>query len=216
MNIFNDYQCLSKKISEMRLDLEETLTPLEIMILVLEDRRYFYHPGFDILSIVRAFFVNLCGGHGGGASTIEQQLVRTITGRREKSLKRKLRELLLARKLRQDFSKFEILRAYEHIAYFGEGLVGVHLASNRLFEKPVSNLDSSELAKLASCLVSPIPAKINDRWRARVDRRGKYAISICKSLAGGRTAFGYRVGFHGMRPYFLSEFLAQSVDDLRS
>ena len=143
--------------SQVALGHQSRLGLVGTMILVLEDRRFFCHPGFDLFSIIRAAIVSTCRGNGGGASTIEQQLVRTITGRRERTLRRKFSEIMLARKLKRNFSKLDILTAYETVAYFGEGLHGTQNASFRLFRKPATNLDARESAIVASCLVHPIP-----------------------------------------------------------
>ena len=193
---------------------DEALTTLDGMILTLEDRRFFCHSGFDVLSIVRAFFVTCFYGNGGGASTIEQQLVRTITRRRDRTLKRKMYEIYLAYRLRRRHSKVEILRVYETLAYFGEGVQGVEAAAQRLFRKTSLQLDFYEAATVAACLVNPIPTKPGPSWHLRVSRRRDYALKVSRGLVRGKSCLGYRAGFGSSRPHFVSDHLAQSLHSL--
>jgi hypothetical protein len=74
----------------------EPLNDFEILVLILEDRRFFHHYGTDILSILREIARALTFRRFGGASTIDMQLVRTATGYRQITLRRKLYEMLLA------------------------------------------------------------------------------------------------------------------------
>ena len=213
-NQVDDYIRILLSSSDVADDRHSGLRLVDIMILVLEDRRFFCHPGFDLFSIIRAFFVSIFRGNGGGASTIEQQLVRTITGQRQKTLQRKWSEIMLARKLKREFNKLDILRAYENVAYFGEGFQGIHSVSVHLFRKPVSELEAHEAAVIASCLVNPIPASASLQWSERVRARSEYALRLCRILTDGVSMLGYRTGLHGRRPYLLCESLAQAIEDV--
>ena len=193
---------------------DETLTPLDGMILTLEDRRYFCHSGFDILSIVRAFLVTCFRGNGGGASTIEQQLVRTITNRRDRTVNRKIHEIHLARKIRRRHSKIRILRVYETLAYFGEGMQGADAAAQRLFGKTSMQLNFHEAATVAACLVNPIPSKPGPGWQLRVGQRRDYALKVSRRLVRGVSCLGYRAGLGSRRLYLVSDHLAQSLRSL--
>src|SRR5260370_30708064 len=86
------------------------LTPLERMVIVLEDRRFMKHPGFDPKSVVREFFKALTFRRHGGASTIDMQFVRTVTGYKELTITRKLYEMLLSILIQYRYSKIVILR----------------------------------------------------------------------------------------------------------
>lgn len=94
-------------------------------LVVAEDHRNALHYGVDPFAILRAFKVRLFEGRRQGASTIEQQLVRTLTGRYEKTPRRKIREQILAVMVASYFTKKQLSRCYLLVAYYGVGLVGV-------------------------------------------------------------------------------------------
>lgn len=98
---------------------------LSKIIVFIEDRRFFYHLGVDIYSIFRAIFRLVFDNKIEGASTITQQLVRTITNDRELTIRRKIREIILASLIEREFSKEKILRAY-FIKYNFSHSIGIH------------------------------------------------------------------------------------------
>lgn len=149
---------------------------LYLYVLALEDRRFARHPGYDIKSICRSFCKTFTGTFGGGASTIEQQLVRTVTGQRSRTISRKLREIAIARRLSAQFPKTKILCAYLNVAYLGYRLIGVEQASKRLYEKNLCDLHTIELANIASLLLYPKPRVPTPEWQAKLSRRAKYAL----------------------------------------
>lgn len=122
----------------------------------------------------------------GGASTIEMQLVRTVTGRYEKTVSRKLFEIFTAICLQRKFSKLTILRVYLEIAYFGTGLKGIKEGACALFPDKFPDiwdvdftiLTKYEAAQLASLLVYPKPRVINPNWQAKITRRANYGCSL--------------------------------------
>lgn len=89
-----------------------------------EDHRNELHFGVDPIAILRSVKVRLLQGERQGASTIEQQLVRTITGRYEKTPRRKIREQVLAVMLNSRFSKSDMAGCYLKVAYYGVSLSG--------------------------------------------------------------------------------------------
>ncbi len=95
------------------------------VLIVAEDHRYFWHQGIDFIGILRAIIRNFFGKLE-GASTIEQQLVRVITGRYEISFSRKIKEILLASTLFGVFEKDEIAMIYLERGYYGEGIMGAN------------------------------------------------------------------------------------------
>ena len=135
----------------------DKLTPFEIHVLILEDRRYFRHSGLDKISIAREFLRMITLRRYGGASTIEMQFVRTVNNRKELTLRRKLRELFIAWLINFHFNKIAVLRSYLNIAFFGSGLIGCETASNLLFGRSTSDLTDAEAATLAAMLVAPRP-----------------------------------------------------------
>ena len=115
--IFELHSSIKNILSSSHLDIETDL--LINSLVVAEDHRFFFHDGIDPYAIFRASIKTL-SGQVQGASTIEQQLVRTITKDYEKTLRRKIREALLASTLRRKFTKCEVAWAYLLIAYWGD------------------------------------------------------------------------------------------------
>jgi membrane peptidoglycan carboxypeptidase len=101
-------------------------------LVAVEDRRFYGHGGVDLLSTCRAILRGLAGGSWTGASTIEQQLVRTLTGRYERTLARKWREMLLACLVYRTVEKQDLPGLYLSVAYFGWRMNGLVQACDRL------------------------------------------------------------------------------------
>lgn len=125
-------------------------------ILATEDRRFYTHFGIDLLGIARAFVTNIIEGRTvQGGSTITQQLAKNLFLSHERSLKRKIQEVLLALWLERNFNKDEILTAYINRVYFGSGAYGIDAASRTYFDKPASQLSMQESALIAGLLKAP-------------------------------------------------------------
>lgn len=125
-----------------------------------EDRSFYTNPGVDLRGMVRAAWINLQGGETiAGGSTITQQVVRNLllgTGERgERSLRRKLREAILAWQLTQRKSKDHILALYLNQTYYGGMAYGIEAASQTFFGKPARRLDLAECALLAGLPQAP-------------------------------------------------------------
>ncbi|MCX7778216.1 MAG: PBP1A family penicillin-binding protein [Armatimonadetes bacterium] len=124
---------------------------LQLATVAIEDRRFYSHPGVDPRSIVRALMVNLREGrYAQGGSTITQQLARSLFLTPEKSLKRKLKEIILAIRIERAFSKQEILEMYLNQVCYGHGAYGVEVASQLYFGKHVWELNLPQCAMLAA------------------------------------------------------------------
>lgn len=104
-----------------------------------EDHRFYFHQGVDCIAITRALYQTLVHRCRQGGSTIEQQLVRTITGDYRRNYSRKVREMLLASTLSRVLSKQEVLRVYLSVAYFGTGIVGLSEAIEKISIPAVMN-----------------------------------------------------------------------------
>lgn len=152
------------------------LSDFEKIVLILEDRRFLSHGGVDIKACAREIFKCFLGRRHGGASTIDMQFVRTATGYRELTLRRKLYEILLSVLIQYRYSKIQILRSYLDCAFFGSGMIGIHRATNWMYEKAPVALDKNEAARLAAMLVYPRPLAPDDIWERRVDRRAEYGL----------------------------------------
>ncbi len=136
---------------------EEPLTTVEICVLASEDHRFFRHKGVDLRSLLREMVRSLSGRRARGASTIEMQLVRTITSRYDRTFRRKMREILLSLIIQLRYSKINMLRAYLRVAFFGSRLNGIEAASQKVFSSSSNNLDIDQATKIASMLIYPLP-----------------------------------------------------------
>lgn len=106
-------------------------TSIASSVIAIEDRRFYEHLGVDFYAIIRAFINNLISRRIQGASTIEQQLVRSLTNERGITYSRKFRECLLASKLHTEFSKDEILQSYCSNYPFDGKTVGIASLCNK-------------------------------------------------------------------------------------
>jgi penicillin-binding protein 1A len=124
--------------------------------LAAEDDSFYEHSGVDYVSIARAAWSNLVsGGRLQGASTITQQTVKQLLLSPERTYRRKIRELVLARRLEQRFSKDEILFLYLNEIYFGSGAYGIAEAARTYFAKEAAELTVAEAALLAGMPKAP-------------------------------------------------------------
>lgn len=128
--------------------------------IAVEDSSYYYNPGIDPIGIVRALWINIRGGETiSGGSTITQQVVRNLLlnqgERTERSLRRKIREAVLALELTRKLSKEEILALYLNQTYYGGMAYGLEAASQTYFGKPANELALPECALLAGLPQAP-------------------------------------------------------------
>lgn len=133
----------------------EQISPFLIdATIAIEDSRFYAHRGVDYYGIARALYRNVSGGNlrGEGASTITQQLARNLSEfglTREKRLRRKIAEAILAVRIEQTFSKNEILELYLNQIYYGNGAYGAEAAARVYFHKSAKQLTLAEAAMLA-------------------------------------------------------------------
>ena len=140
-------------------------------VIVLEDRRFFEHYGVDLRGLVRAMLQNLKElRYSQGASTITQQLSKLIFLNSEKTLSRKIRELMIAFYLEYKFTKNEILTMYLNRAYFGSGQYGIKAASKRFFLKEPKDLSIAEASILAGSLKAPSRLALTVNKKASISR----------------------------------------------
>jgi len=129
---------------------------LQQALIATEDRQFYEHSGVDIKGVARAIFRDVMAGEFvEGASTITQQLAKTLFLTPRKALTRKLREAFLAFQLERRYTKDEILELYLNQVYFGSGAYGVQAAAEKFFGKPVSGLNISECALIAGMPKAP-------------------------------------------------------------
>ena len=124
--------------------------------IAIEDKRFYSHSGVDYKRMASAFVSNIkSGGFNEGASTITQQLIKNTHLSNEKTVKRKISEIRLARKLERICDKRKILESYLNVLYFGSGIRGLGTASRVMFDKSASELTLAQSAALASIINNP-------------------------------------------------------------
>lgn len=124
-------------------------------VMAAEDRNFYSNRAVSPIGIARAVWNNLRGGSLQGGSTITQQYAKTAFLTPERSIQRKVKELVIAIKLENQFTKDEILENYLNTIYFGRGSYGVQTASQVYFGTTVDKLTTAQSAVLASILRSP-------------------------------------------------------------
>jgi penicillin-binding protein 1A len=192
-------------------------------LIATEDTRFYSHPGIDYRGIVRALYRNIRAGKVlEGGSTLTQQLAKVLFLTPERSYSRKLKEMALALRIEQRYTKQEILSFYLNQIYFGSGAYGVEAASQIYFGKSVKNLNIPECALLAGLPRSPkyySPFKSSDNAR----RRRNYVLN--RMLAAGvittlqadearNTPLPVQTAVNtgGPAPYFV-EYIRQKVEE---
>src|SRR5262245_13810657 len=146
-------------------------------ILAAEDERFYSHGGVDYLSVIRAAASNVASGTQQGAGTITMQVARNFFLSREKTLTRKLREVLLAWKIEANLSKDEILQLYVNQIFLGQRAYGFAAASQIYFGKPLKDITVAEAAMLAGLPKAPSvynpvvnPKRATQRQQYIIDR----------------------------------------------
>jgi penicillin-binding protein 1A len=129
---------------------------LTAALVATEDRKFYKHSGVDIKGIARAILKDIqAGGFVEGASTITQQLAKTLFLTPRKTIVRKIKEAILAFQLERRYTKNEILQLYLNQVYFGSGAYGVQSAAEIFFGKSVPKLTLAESALIAGMPKSP-------------------------------------------------------------
>ena len=144
------------KSKENYVKLEDMSQDYKQAVVAVEDHRFYSHNGIDIISMIRATYVNIKSSSlVYGASTITQQVGRILYFTQEKSPIRKVAEIFVAFDLEKKYSKDEILELYLNIIYFGNGYTGIHDASYGYFNKAPKNLTFYEATYLAGLPNAP-------------------------------------------------------------
>ena len=176
-----DGRLLAEFASEKRIFVPVAAIPERVKqaFLSAEDQNFYAHEGVDITAIVRAMVGNLRARFGGGegsglqgGSTITQQVAKNFLLTNERSLERKIREAILARRIEQAMGKDRILELYLNEIYLGRGAYGVAAAALEYFGKPMETLTVDEAAFLAALPKAPArydPERRPTMARARRD-----------------------------------------------
>ena len=178
-------------LAELYLEKREPLSSLDEVgayvaqgTVATEDVRFYEHKGVDLQGIVRALFVNLAGGQE-GASTITQQYVRNTIIADEMtdiSIKRKVREIDLAVKLEQIYSKDEILLMYLNTINYGDGCHGIEAAAQHYYSKHSNELTIAQAATLIGIPNSPTLYNPVTNPESSIQRRN---VVLSRMLANG-------------------------------
>jgi len=156
----SDSVLIGKYFAENRTNIARDEVPEHLIqaLIETEDRRFYTHKGYDTRSYFRVFLKTILLGDesGGGGSTITQQLVKNLYGRNNYGFLslavNKIKEIIIATRLEEAYTKEELLLLYLNSVPFGENLYGVESASQRYFNKPVSELKIEESAVLVGML----------------------------------------------------------------
>ena len=129
---------------------------VKLAVLAAEDAEFYQHDGLDYLGMARAMYKNIRDQKiSQGASTITQQVAKTFFFSSERTISRKLKEVVMARRLEQELSKDEILYLYLNQIYWGHGKYGVAEAARHYFGKKLSALSLAQAAALAGMIAAP-------------------------------------------------------------
>lgn len=152
--------------------------------LAAEDIDFFSHRGISLKGILRSIYLNLkTRSLEYGGSTITQQLVRNLFLTKEKTLTRKINEIILALKVEQKYSKEEIITYYLNSIYYGQGNLGIKAAASYYFDKKLKDLTLAEIATLVSIPKSPssyIPT--SEENIKRLKKRRNYVLERMRDV----------------------------------
>ncbi len=152
---------------------------LRYAVMAAEDKNFYSNRAFSVTGLISAVADNvLTLGNGRGGSTITQQYAKTAFLTPERSIQRKVKELVIALKLENAMTKDQILENYLNTIYFGRGSYGVQTAAQQYFNRNANQLSIAQSAVIASILRSPglyDPALGGDN-QARIEARFKYVI----------------------------------------
>ncbi|MFH1729066.1 MAG: PBP1A family penicillin-binding protein [Pseudomonadota bacterium] len=169
----SDYETVGKFYVEERYTLPLSKIPFKLIeaFVAAEDANFFIHKGIDPTGILRALIKNVLnkGGLQGG-STITQQVAKTFLLTSERTITRKIKDMILAYRIEKHFSKDHIIYLYLNQIYLGHGYYGVQAAARGYFNKDVSELSLAEMAILAGLPQAPTklsPAINLDRSKLR-------------------------------------------------
>lgn len=155
---------------------------LQRAVILGEDQNFWRHEGIDWGEMRKAVDAAFKAGRlGRGASTITMQLAKNLYLSNERSLLRKAREWVLARRIEESLSKQRILELYLNFAEWGDGVFGVEMAARRYFDKSASQLNAAEAAVLTAMLPSPLtrdPRKPSRNLKRRARKIGALLVRV--------------------------------------
>lgn len=178
------------KEQRIEIPLEQVSANLINAVLSIEDQRFYDHAGVDFIRIGAAAVRDLeVGRRVQGGSTITQQLARKSFLTPQKTIRRKLKEIVLATRIEREYSKHDILQLYLNKVYFGDGLYGVEAAARGYFGKHASDLTVDQAALLAGLIQSPSAYAPTTNLERAVARRNVVLESMLSSGSISRTTY---------------------------
>jgi penicillin-binding protein 1A len=191
--------------------------------IAIEDRRFYSHRGVDPLGIARALVADvLHRGTAQGGSTITQQLAKNLFLTQERTVTRKLQEIVLALWLEHKYSKRQILELYLNRVYFGAGAYGIEGAGQRYFGKSARHLTLSEAAMLAGLVQAPSRLAPNHNPQG-AERRAAIVLADMtelKMIAPGAAKLALAHPAHAIKPpaagsvNYVADWVMDAVNDL--
>ncbi len=170
-----------------------TVEMCEFLILG-EDQRLASHLGVDPVALVRSIWMTCVCRKRQGGSTIAMQLVRTITRRYERTIWRKITEIILAVRLTHTFDRMDIARIYLWMAYYGWNMHGFQQAYERL-QLATSSSSKIDSANLVARLKYPQPRYLNEKQISRIAQRVHYLLALESGRVNRGTSLG--ISDHG-------------------
>lgn len=147
-------------------------------VIATEDKNFYDHFGIDLKGIARSVLINFRIGtfYGVGGSTIPQQLIRSTFFSNDKTIERKLREIILSLELDRRYSKEQILEWYLNQVPFGSNSYGVEAASQTYFKKSISEISLAQSATLAALIQSPSHLSPYGDYKDKLLRRKDFVL----------------------------------------
>ena len=156
VEIYDENNEIINTSDSKKIDIENLNDYTIFAFVSIEDKEFFNHNGVNYKRILGAFLNNLkTKSLSQGASTISQQLIKNTHLTNEKTISRKVKEILLTKKMESELSKKQIMETYLNVIYFGESAFGIEQASLVFFNKPAKELSIAESATLAGIIKSP-------------------------------------------------------------
>ena len=221
-----DKQLLAELFLEKRdpVPLEQIPAYLKEALIATEDRKFYTHSGIDLKGIARALIKDILAGEFvEGASTITQQLAKTLFLTPRKTMVRKIKEAILAFQLERRYTKDEILELYLNQVYFGSGAYGVESAAGIFFNKSVGELSLAECALVAGMPKSPSRLSPLINKRLALKRRnvvlwqmhdtGIITVNEYKQALAEEIRTGDKAKEPTRAPYFV-EYVKKNMEDV--
>jgi penicillin-binding protein 1A len=173
---------------------------LRTAVIISEDDTFFGHSGINLTELKKAFQENLKKKrYARGASTITMQVARNAFLTKKKTLVRKLREIILAKRIENVWSKQKIFEYYLNIAEWGNNIYGAEAASRYYFDKPASQLNLAEASMLAGILPNPKVLNPFDNWSGAKKRQ----LRVLKLMRNAKLISGDEFNSLSAQPVYL-------------